>query len=169
MRIKESTNILSGILFTLILGTLSHFFYEWAGGNILAGFFSPVRESVWEYTKMLFFPVLIYTFFEMAACSKMDGHFLASRLIGVLTGILLIPVLFFVYTGFSGLVILPLDIAIFVLSILVTFFLTRYLEIHADTLYLPHFVLFVITLFALILFFSFTYNPPDLPIFWTIR
>lgn len=169
MHIKESTNLLLGILFTLLLGSLSHFFYKWSGENLVVGLFSPVNESVWEHTKMLFFPVFLYTFFEMTACDKMDGHFLTARLLALVTGILLIPCLFFIYTGFLGRIWLPLDIAIFVLSIAATFFFTRYLEIHADALYLPPFVLSVLVLFVLILFFSFTYSPPDLPIFQPLR
>ena len=45
-----------GILFTIILGSLSHFFYGWSGNFFLVGFFSPVNESVWEHLKLLFFP-----------------------------------------------------------------------------------------------------------------
>lgn len=169
MRIKESTNLLTGILFTLFLGSLSHFFYQWTNENLVVGLFSPVNESVWEHTKMLFFPVFFYTFFEMTAHAKMDGHFLTARLVALVTGVLLIPSLFFIYTGFLGIICLPLDIAIFVVCTIVTFLLTRYLEIHADALYLPPFVLFILVLFCLILFFSFTYSPPELPIFQPVK
>ena len=46
---------LGGILWTLVIGTLSHFFYQWSGENFLIGLLSPVNETVWEHLKLLFF------------------------------------------------------------------------------------------------------------------
>lgn len=45
-----------GILFTMILGSLSHFFYGWSGDFFLVGLFSPVNESVWEHLKSAVLP-----------------------------------------------------------------------------------------------------------------
>lgn len=53
-----------GILFTMILGSLSHFFYGWSGDFFLVGLFSPVNESVWEHLKLLFFPALLFMLTE---------------------------------------------------------------------------------------------------------
>ena len=49
------------ILFSLVLGTLLHFTYEWSGENLFVGSFSAVNESVWEHLKLVFFPMLITT------------------------------------------------------------------------------------------------------------
>ena len=46
---------LAGTIFVLVLGTLSHFFYEWSNDNPLIGLFSPINESVWEHMKLLSF------------------------------------------------------------------------------------------------------------------
>jgi len=43
---------LLGFVFCCILGTLSHFFYDWSGQNIIVGMFCPVNESVWEHLKL---------------------------------------------------------------------------------------------------------------------
>ena len=53
--------IIIGTIFVLILGTLSHFFYEWSNDNQIIGLFSPVNESVWEHMKLVFFPMLFYS------------------------------------------------------------------------------------------------------------
>ena len=45
--------------FTIILGTLFHFTYEWSGNNAFVGTFSSVNESTWEHLKLTFFPMLI--------------------------------------------------------------------------------------------------------------
>ena len=51
-----------GIIFTIILGTISHNVYPWTGNNFIAGLFSPVNASIWEHMKIAFFPMLIYSF-----------------------------------------------------------------------------------------------------------
>ena len=56
--LKKST--LGGILWTLMIGTLSHFFYQWSGENFFVGLLSPVNETIWEHLKLLFFPALFY-------------------------------------------------------------------------------------------------------------
>ena len=50
-----------GFIFVSIVGTLSHFLYDWLGKNVFAGVFCPVNESPWEHLKLLFFPFAIYT------------------------------------------------------------------------------------------------------------
>ena len=57
------TDTIIGILFVIITGTLSHFFYDWSGNSRIAGFVTPVNESVWEHMKLLFFPMLLYALF----------------------------------------------------------------------------------------------------------
>ncbi|MCI8418157.1 MAG: hypothetical protein HFI33_11815 [Lachnospiraceae bacterium] len=166
MQHKESRNLLTGIVFSLLFGTLAHFIYGWSGNHPVAGLFFPVNESVWEHMKLIFFPILFYTIYEVTVYLKLNPHFLSARLLGILAGTFLMPCLFFTYTGFLGRSLLPLDLCIFVLCVLTAFFLSRYLEVSATELSLPFFVLFIILLFFLLLFFSFTYVPPNLPLFW---
>ena len=52
-----------GIVFSVIVGTLAHFVYEWTGKNPIAAIFFPIDESVWEHVKLLFFPTLLYGLF----------------------------------------------------------------------------------------------------------
>lgn len=42
----------------LILGVLLHFLCQWLPGPVTA-LFSPVRESLWEHLKILYFPLLL--------------------------------------------------------------------------------------------------------------
>lgn len=46
------------ILFSLVVGTLLHFTYQWSGENAFVGLFSAVNESTWEHLKLAFFPML---------------------------------------------------------------------------------------------------------------
>lgn len=45
-------------LLALTLGTVLHFLYEWLPGPVTA-LVSPVRESLWEHLKILYFPLLL--------------------------------------------------------------------------------------------------------------
>ena len=113
-RYKKITGL--GILWTLVLGTLSHFFYQWSHENMLVGLFSPVNESVWEHLKLLFFPALTYMFIEQKAMGKAMPGLLGKNLLGLFAGLLVMPLLFYGYTAFSGKSILWVDIGIFPLK-----------------------------------------------------
>ena len=142
--------MLSGILFTSILGTLSHFLYEWSGGNLYVGFFAPVNESVWEHMKLLFFPMLLYF----------------TNAIAVLTGSFLIPVLFYTYTGILGRHLAPLDIAIFYISVFLAFLLRFRLSVSGKKISKTHCLwLTALTLLIFLCFLIFTYRPPDIGLF----
>ena len=120
-RYKKITGL--GILWTIVLGTLSHFFYQWSHENILIGLFYPVNESVWEHLKLLFFPALTYMFIEQKAMGKAMPGLLGKNLLGLFAGLLVMPLLFYGYTAFSGKSILWVDIGIFCVCVLLTFLL----------------------------------------------
>jgi len=165
LKINERLNLIIGILFTIILGTLSHFFYEWSGENPFVALFSPVNESVWEHLKLLFFPAFLYTLFEIIVLFKSSGQFLTSRIIGILLGMFFIVSAFFTYTGISGKDFPVLNILIFIVSVLITFFSSRYLEVHCPGLQLPLLANYALLLLLVILFFSFTFHPLNSPLF----
>ncbi len=43
---------------TMVLGVLLHFLYEWLP-NPLTALLAPVRESLWEHVKLIFWPLLL--------------------------------------------------------------------------------------------------------------
>ncbi len=106
----------AGWVLCCALGSVSHFFFEWSGGSVLAGVFFPANESVWEHMKLVFFPFLLY----YAAVLPFAGA-LENRVFGAFAGTYvaaaLIPIVFYTYTAFSGRAILPLDIATFLLAV----------------------------------------------------
>lgn len=116
---------LGGFLFVGALGTLLHFAYEWSGGSALAAAFSAVNESTWEHMKLLFFPMFFFSVVQVCAMGKNYPNFLAARAVSMLTGLALIPVLFYTYTGILGFHMMWADIAVFFLADLGAF-LTDY-------------------------------------------
>lgn len=153
-----------GILFVIIFGTLLHFVYQWTGKNFLAGFVSPVNESVWEHMKLAFFPMLLYSSFMNQQLKENDPCVTSSLYFGIILSTLLIPVIYYAYTSILGHHIPALDIATFVLSIIISFVTIYFLTLSCkmEPYQLP---LKLIVGLLTLLFFLFTYAPPAFPLF----
>ena len=112
---------IAGAVFTLIVGTISHFIYEWSGNNFIAGLFFPVNESTWEHMKLVFFPMLVYTLVAGKCLLKENPCILNASFAGILAGTWLIPVIFYTYTGILGYHKAWLDILTFVVSVVAAY------------------------------------------------
>lgn len=110
-----------GIVFVLLLGTLSHFFYQWSGKNFLVGLFFPNSESTWEHMKLLFIPMVLWLLFCSFWLKEDADCILPGFLCGLLIGTAAIPVLFYSYTGILGKDLFVLDLLVFVSSVLLAF------------------------------------------------
>ena len=104
---------LGGFLFTGALGTLLHFVYEWSGGSVLAACFSAVNDSTWEHMKLLFVPLFLFSVVQICLLGRNYPNLPAVRALSALTGIVLIPVLFYTCTGVLGRSVDWVNIAIF--------------------------------------------------------
>lgn len=163
-----------GILFTSLAGTLLHFIYEWSGSLAAVGLFAPVNESVWEHIKLLFFPGLLFSVWEYFHASRRPASFLPARTAGLTAGMAAIPLLFYAYTALLGTNHLALDIAVFLLGILLAFLISALLEKKISnaattpsgtkTRILPVLCAALLILY-LLLFFLFTFRPPHLSLF----
>lgn len=156
---------ITGIVFVIIAGTISHFIYEWSGNNFILGFFFPVNESTWEHMKLCFFPMLLYSLYMNKKIKDKYPGVTSALLFGILLGTACIPAIFYTYSGILGKNCLPFDIAAFVLSVLIAFAAVLRLALSCKMSHCTVLLkLLVVT--AAICFFIFTYCPPDLGIFW---
>ena len=94
---------IGGFVFVGALGTLLHFVFDWSGGNVAAALFSAVNESIWEHMKLLFYPMLLFAWWEWRVWGREDNRFWCIKLVGALLGLGLIPVAYYTYTGALGL------------------------------------------------------------------
>lgn len=154
-----------GFLFSVVLGSLLHFVYDWSGKSIFVAPFSAVNESTWEHIKLFFIPAFLFALIQSVFLSNTYGNFWAVKLVGILLGLLLIPVLFYTYNGAFGKSPDWLNILFFVIA--------------TACAYLIEFLFFTkitrfssLSVFAFILlcgiafsFVIFTFFPPKLPIF----
>lgn len=151
-----------GALFTLILGTVGHFFYEWSGENKIVGIFFPVNESVWEHMKLTLLPTGIYL--GAAAIKLRGGNYALSSFLALFIGAALIPLLFYSYTAIAGRSYLPVDIAVFFVSVLTGYAFAYFALNSRHRPFLNE--LAVIGIIAIVVcFFTFTAMPPDSVLF----
>ena len=155
---------ITGAIFVIITGTISHFIYEWSGRQFLLGFFFPVSESTWEHMKLCFFPMLIYSCFMNKRWKDAYPCVTSALLYGTLLGTFLIPVIFYTYTGIIGRNYLFLDIATFVISVLLAFLCVYRLTVSCK-MFSHTYMLGSLVFVMAICFLLFTYLPPDLGIF----
>lgn len=154
---------ITGFFFVLLLGVLSHFLFDWTGQNSVVGLFVPVSESVWEHMKLIFFPMLLYAAGILLITKKNRPCITASLCCGILLGTLLIPVLYYAYTGILGKNVLALDLAVFGISVLFAFLLFYLLAASGrpQRCFFPCAALCIL----LLCFLLFTYHPPKGEIF----
>lgn len=165
MNKKINLYIIAGIIFTITFGTLLHFVYEWSNFNSIVGLFSPINESVWEHLKLIFYPMSLWLTFGYFKFGKSNPNYICTSLIGLVSGIILIPILYYTYTYITVKTIFALDIAIFVISIIIAFLIMGYILKNFNLHCLSTKTGIFLWELLFILFVVFTMFPPDLPIF----
>ena len=157
---------LAVILFSLILGTLLHFTYEWSGENSFVGSFSAVNESVWEHLKLVFYPMLIATIVEYFFVKDVANNYVEAKTIGIFTAISFIVVAFFTYSGIIGTSIIVIDILLFIISIILGEYVAyRLMKREDESTVTTEVLSIVILVFLLMCFVIFTYLPPEVNLF----
>lgn len=155
--------IITGIIFVFVIGTLSHFLYDWSGNNVIVGLFTPVNESVWEHTKLLFFPMLIYSYLSKKA-TKTYPCIRKGIILGKFIGIILIITLFYTYTGIIGFNFAFADISIFYISVILAFYVAYKVTVSCTSnTYTP--ILKILQFTIIILYIIYTLYPPQIPLF----
>ena len=107
---------MGGFIFTAVVGTLLHFLFDWTGGSAVAALFSAVNESIWEHLKLLFYPMVAVAAVEYFFWGKEVDSFWCIKVIGILMGLVLIPVVYYTYTGILGVKADWFNITIFFLA-----------------------------------------------------
>ena len=156
---------LGGIFFIIVLGSLLHFAFEWSGRAIPIAPIAAVNESVWEHLKLAFWPALLYAALEYGRFGKSANNFSFAKTLGIYLIPITIVVLYYAYTAILGHGLLIVDIAIFVVAVIVGQ-LVSYKLLTSSPLpeRLNRFALIALAILG-ILFVLFTFYPPHLPLF----
>jgi hypothetical protein len=164
MKIK----LYSIIIFLLVcgLGVLSHFLYDWSGQNKIVGIISSINESTWEHLKLIFFPMLFVTIGEIIIFKKKLKEFLPPRVSGLLAGMAFIVVVFYTFWGITGKLIDFVNISIYILGVLFAFLVEKY--VRSKKMYMDLSVSIAILVGIAVLFVIFSFNNPNVGIFFDL-
>ncbi len=155
---------LMGFAVTALGGTVLHYVYDWSGESVWLAPFSGVNESTFEHMKLLFWPMLLYAA-VMWFFFRERRDFWCVKLRGILTGLILIPVLFYTYNGAVGDSPDWLNIAIFFVAAAVAYILeTRLFSAEKLRCRAPRFCFALLILLA-IFFVILTFRTPTLDLF----
>lgn len=154
----------SGFSLTSLLGTVLHFFYDWTNKSILIAPFSGVNESTWEHMKLLFFPLFLFALIQYRFFKDYE-NFWCIKLIGSLSGLISIPILFYTYNGVIGKSPDWINITIFFISAAAAFLLEWYLFKRNRLSCKRPCLAFIIFCLIGVLFIIFTFWTPKLAIF----
>ncbi len=156
---------IAGFFFVGGGGVLLHYLYEWANKSPFVAFFSAVNESIWEHMKLFFVPMLLFALFENRLLKKDYPFFWCGKLVGVLLGLIIIPSLYYLYTGALGVNADWFNIAIYFIAVAAAFYIeTVFIKNRFRCILSAKSSLIVLAIIALCFVF-FTFYPIHIPLF----
>ena len=162
---RVATYEIIGMLFIIFLGSALHFTYELSGKLTIVATFSAMNESVWEHLKLAFWPSLIWLLIEYLALKKQTNNFLTAKTLGTYLMVVMIPIIFYLYTSITGKSIFAIDITSFIVAVVVGQIVSYKLLKKNQLPRITDKVAIVILVVLGIAFIVFTFYPPHLPIF----
>lgn len=144
-----------------LVGSVLHFVYDAIPLTVVA-IIAPVNESIFEHLKLVLYPMLFIDLFLLWKYKK-KAYSLTSMLLGILTGIISVVLIYYFYHCGLGIESLIVDIALLFISILFGNIIMVIVDKHHWNI---DWRINLLILGILILFFSvWTFYPPDLPLF----
>lgn len=156
---------MGGFVFTAVVGTLLHFLFDWTGGNVVVALFSAVNESIWEHLKLLFYPMVFFALVEYFFWGRERDSFCCVKLIGNILGLVLIPVMYYTYTGSLGVKADWFNITIFFLVAGIVYWVETVLFQRGHTCRIGSKTAVVLICVIAAVFTVFTFVPPHIPLF----
>ena len=156
---------MGGFIFVSVVGTLLHFLFDWTGGRVAAALVSAVNESIWEHLKLLFYPMVGFAGIAYFAWGREVRSYWCVKLMGVLLGLVLIPVLYYTYTGILGVNADWFNITIFFLVAAAVYWVETKLFMCGYTCRVGEKMAVVLICLLAVVFAVMTFAPPHIPFF----
>lgn len=147
-----------GIILIFSVGALLHFVYEHTHHNKIVAIFAAVNESTWEHIKIGMTPTLLWSIYEISIYG-FNLHFIFAKSMCLLTIIVLIPILFYSYTYFTKKVYLVVDIICFLITIICSQLVFRYIINLENIPNAYNYLGIVLLILELVAYFYLTYKP----------
>ena len=111
------TFLIVSIVVISIVGTLSHFLYDFTNHNVYVGLFAAVNESTWEHIKIAITPTLLWSLVDGIKYGSNPNYFLAKTA-SLIAIIVVMPILFYGYLAITKKDNFIVDIIIFYIVII---------------------------------------------------
>ena len=154
-----------GAIFITVIGALFHFMFEWLGSFPPIGGFFPVNESVWEHLKLPYWPLIIYSLIELKFIRESSNNMIIAKTLAVLIDFAVILITFYTYTAILGTELLVIDILSFTIGVFIGQYVSAKVMSLGEKAKWITYSSWVIFILIGVLFFVFTFFPPNLPIF----
>lgn len=155
-----------GVFVIFLFGSLLHFTFDWSGNFLIVGFFSAVNESVFEHTKLMILPIILYYLISYFILKKElnRNKYFTAMLISLGVSIVTIPLLYYFYTE-AFLINLPLiNIFLFFVSGLIGQSIAYHYYVRGNSS-LPMIAVCIITTIIIAMYIYFTIKPLEIPLF----
>lgn len=164
---KPSNFIYLSSVIIFLMGFILHFLYNWTNKNVIAGAFTPVDESIWEHTKLVFYPLIaMYSIYYFIMWKKVDINkekWFTTMLINIVISVLLIPLLYYLVNSGFGIESKVVNISILLISLVLGSLVARHFYKYGKGIGIVP--ISCITCFLVFLYILLTYSKIDLPIF----
>lgn len=150
-------------LFAIFAGSALHFVFAAFGYNSIVGAFAAVNESTWEHTKLAFVPILVFALFQYPFVKKEVKNYFTIKAKELYLAVILIPVIFYTYTGIIGHHYLFADILTFMVAVIAAKILA-YIHLFNKTKGSQIFPIVLIVLLGIFFIYA-TYYPPKIQLF----
>lgn len=159
--------IIKGIPILFLIGSFMHFMYDLCGQNPVVGAVAAVNESVWEHTKMVMLPVILwYVIYYLVKKKRYRlnvNRWFTAGLTSLLVSFFTIPCLFYFYTEAWGVELLWVDVLILLVSNILGQLIG--LHIYRHTKGIPAWIVSIIFIAIIVIFVIMTFYPPSIPMF----
>lgn len=154
-----------GLIFCLAMSFIFHFAYEWLGKPAGLAFLFATNESVWEHSKIIFYPYLIFGIVEYFVLKPDLKTYFTAKCLPLVLCIPIMLIIFYTYSGIIGKNYVGVDITL-TIAIIIFMFATSFKMISNNS-YTKHFIwLAITTAIILLLLIIFTYYQPPISLFY---
>lgn len=156
-----------GLIFCLAMSFVFHFAFDWLNRNNGIAWLFATNESVWEHSKIIFYPYLLYSVAEyFIVKSEISGlkNYLNAKSISLILCIPVMITIFFTYSGIIGKNFTAVDILL-AITIIMAMSITSY-KILINGYISKYFYLYtILAVITAILLIIFTYYPIHINLF----
>jgi hypothetical protein len=159
--------IIMGIPVLFVIGAIVHFVYNLFGKCPVVGLFAPVNESIWEHSKMVLWPVILWWSIYYCCRGKQynidKNRWFGGALVALILALVTMPLLYYFYTGAFGVELLWVDAFILLLALIFGQLLGLHIYRYSKGLNVK--LVLIIFVVIILLFMLFTFFSPQLPLF----